>query len=392
MLVSTSLVWSSEVKELGIYRRAEKAMWDEGLAKSEHVLRLGLLDDPSDDRARFQMGIVQFFRAVENLGQGLYQYGLDSQQSNAVFMRLPVPKNRNPSEIDHPSFLRLIDSFSGDLMKAERTLAAVEDDRVKAPLHLGKVKFQFSGRENISTSLMEVIKLLPGRGMEVAENNPEFLVHFDRGDVAWLRSYCHVFAGLVDVYHSFDSTAWFDRLSPQVFPRVKTLKEPSDDSLNELRLLDAVRLHQFRLHMLAVTDLNAETWRHIRSETDNDHEWLPNANQTDQLGVPLSDQQIDAWLSMMSHMHGIFTGERLVPSGLLQFIYPGSERGMGFNVANFLDDAPPNLDYQRILADGINEKYLEPEEGREVVDVMVLWRVGSLFSGQFGVFSAIRMN
>ena len=77
---------------------------------------------------------------------------------------------------------------------------------------------------------------------------------------------------------------------------------------------------------------------------------------------------------------------------MLKYVVPGSEEGMGLSIAKLLDDPPVNFNWDRISNDGINEKYLEPEEGRELLDLMVLFRVGSLFNGPLGIPSAIRMN
>src|SRR4051812_15929054 len=56
------------------------------------------LQDPTDDNARFALGIAQFLRAVERLGGTMNKFGLrqDELTQELPFGRLPVPKNSNP--------------------------------------------------------------------------------------------------------------------------------------------------------------------------------------------------------------------------------------------------------------------------------------------------------
>ena len=379
--------------EYSINVAAQDVMVERGLSRAVHLLEIHLQNAPRDQEARCTLGIVQFLRAVEELGAGMYQYGVRTNLTNAMFVRLPVPENPQPAEINYRAFLRLIDGFSTDLMEAEKNLALIDDYKLKVPFNLSKVAFRFGGPNQEATKLFEVISKLRGTAFSAPQNNPELLIKFDRGDVAWLRAYCHLLSGLIDVYHAYDSKEWFDGFAGRVFPRV--LDELSDvelDDLMEVRLVDPIRMNHFKQHFLAVCDLNAETWRHIRAETDDDYEWLPHPKQTDQLGMPFSDDQINNWLFMMEHVRGVLEGERLIPSTILMYLVPGKHEGNGFNVAKFLDDPPRNLNYERIVAEGIEPKYLEPEEGRELVDVMALVRIGMAFSGPFGPLQALRLN
>lgn len=81
-------------------------------AEGEAALSRGLDANPNDDEARFSLGIVQFFRAVENLGQALHEYGAISENSNAIFLRLPVPKmtihRRLATELSAACLMRLL--------------------------------------------------------------------------------------------------------------------------------------------------------------------------------------------------------------------------------------------------------------------------------------------
>src|SRR5262249_31044537 len=62
------------------------------LAEGEAALRERLKDAPRDDQARFGLGVLQFLRGVERLGQSLHKYGARTENTNIPFLRLPVPK------------------------------------------------------------------------------------------------------------------------------------------------------------------------------------------------------------------------------------------------------------------------------------------------------------
>jgi hypothetical protein len=50
--------------------------------------------DAADKEARFGLGMLQFVRPVEHLGQGLYRHGLQPPHAVSVpLLRLPVPVN-----------------------------------------------------------------------------------------------------------------------------------------------------------------------------------------------------------------------------------------------------------------------------------------------------------
>ena len=157
--------------------------------------------------------------------------------------------------------------------------------------------------------------------------------------------------------------------------------------------MDAPRLRRMRLHLVAVCELNRETWLHIRKETDDDLEWLPHPKQTDQLGLTLSDTDIKAWLAMMERFEGLLNGERLLPSGPLRLIHNGHDLGQGLNMRRVLDDPPADLlNFARLQAKGIDAKFLEPEEGKQLFDLSTVFVVFRLFNGPLGVANAARLN
>ena len=127
---------------------------------------------------------------------------------------------------------------------------------------------------------------------------------------------------------------------------------------------------------------------------NGDFEWLSNPKQTDQLGLPITKQQVDAWLGALTELESLLKGESLIPSSLLIFI-DGENRhaGKGLNLKRFLDDPPLDLmNAKRMRDKGIDAKYLEDEKSRKVIDIAKLFLAIQLFDGPFGFGRAARMN
>ncbi len=374
---------------------AEKFLHEGKFAEGETASLLALDLTPKDDEVRFGLGMIQFVRAVENLGQALYEYGAVSEKATQPFLRLPVPKNDKPSAISYRALGRVLDAFATDLKRAEATLAEIKDDNVKLRLRLAKVTLNFSGKVKERTTLIELLNKLNAGRFDFQKNNPEFRVHFDRGDVSWLRGYCHLLSAMVEGYRAIDEEAGFVQRVGEIFPKIDA---PNDDKKNEewhrgLKIVDAPRLRRMRLHLVAVCETNRETWKHIRKETDDDFEWLPHPKQTDQLGLPLNNERIDRWLGMMEQWEGLLKGERLFPSNLLIFVHQTHPTGKGLNVKKLLDDPQPDLfNTDRLSEKGIDAKYLEVEKEMRIFDINAIFTVWQLFDGPFGFAYAARLN
>ncbi|WP_171183046.1 hypothetical protein [Alienimonas chondri] len=356
---------------------AEAFLHEGRLSEGETALLLTLDADPTNDEARFGLGVLQFVQAVERLGQALHEYGVNGQRSGGIFLRLPVPPNEDAEEPSYKEACRVIDLFLADLDRAERTLAGIEDDDVKLRLRLSKITLNLTGDETGRVALIDVLTSLNGGRFEFQEINPDFRVHFDRGDVAWLRAYCHLLSAMGEAVRAVDWEAAYNE---------RTI-------LDSVRLGDPQRLRRARLHVVAVCELNRETWEHIRDETDDDYEWLPHPRQNDQLGLPISDAQIDGWLRMMDQIKGLFTGERLFPSGLIQLGLQNHPAGQGLNVKTLLDDPPTDLMNEgRLRKEGIDPRYLEAEGPDNRFEPLAILGVVQLFSGPFGIARSVRMN
>src|SRR5262245_34954615 len=152
--------------------RAERFLHNGKFAEGEAALLLALDASPKDDEARFGLGVIQFARAVENLGKALYEYGAVSENATQPFLRLPVPRNRKPSAISYKALGRVLDAFAADLGRAEATLAGVKDDKVKLRLRLARITFDFAGTGEDRTTLIGLLTKLNGGRFDFQRANP----------------------------------------------------------------------------------------------------------------------------------------------------------------------------------------------------------------------------
>jgi hypothetical protein len=356
----------------------EKYLHTGNLAGGEQALVLALEKSPKDDQVRFGLGVLRFVRAVERFGQSLYEYGASSENTSIPFLRLPVPKNDSPVAISYPALGRMFDVFLADLDAAEKTLAGVTDDHVKLPLRLADIKLDLDADRKPTDRLLDILIALNGRQrFDFLAKNKDFLVSFDRGDVAWLRAYCHLISAIIEGYRALDLEVEFENRVKEVFPKVHTRKtnKPELDS-NQVAVAEPARLGNLRKHLLAVCELNRETWKFIRAEKDDDHEWLPNPKQTAVLGLRVREQMIDRWLAMIDQLEGLLKGERVIPNWILRFLNPDAPAGTGLYVKAWLDDPPAVVN---LGPHTIDKKYLSAETDKNLFDIGVLINVWNAF-------------
>lgn len=336
----------------------EQYLHDGRLAHGELALEAALAANPKDDQLRFGLGVLRFMRAVERLGQSLYEYGANTEDNNRMFLRLPVPKNPDPAPITYMAFRRILEDFSRDLASAETALAGISDDTVTLPLRLAAIRFDLTNDGKPDQTFLAIIQKISQQAeYQFLASNPEFLVKFDRGDAAWLRAYCHLFMGFIEGYLAFDTQAAFEDFVAPHFAKARMIEPKAD--INSLLIREPLRLERFRKHILQVAVLNREVWKHIRAETDNDHEWLPNARQSSVLRLPVTDELIDTWLEMMAEVEELFEGRCTLP----QVAMLGRD-GKGLNLKKFLQHPPEALMKEGALLPKLDDALFT--EGRDV--------------------------
>ncbi|MEM9658204.1 MAG: hypothetical protein AAF961_07575, partial [Planctomycetota bacterium] len=186
-----------------------------------------LRTDPGDDNARFALGVTQTLRAVEHLVQSLYHHGLRPPWMMSLpFVRLPVPQNPDPTPLTNDAFRRMIDRFSRELERAEATLAQIESDDVRLPLHFGLFRLDMNndGRADGDEALWKLFNAV-SRARVDQQTAEGFLITFDKGDVHWLRGYCHLLQAVCDLHLAFDTQRLHDLTAQLFFPSAEIKHE-----------------------------------------------------------------------------------------------------------------------------------------------------------------------
>jgi hypothetical protein len=323
----------------GATARAGKPIWptkSQVADKQQRGILGELAQTNSVDQIRFAAGSAQFLEAIEHFGQSLYKYGFQTPVAFRMLgrmLQLPVPVNPEPQLLTHAAADQVLKDFLGDLNKAEHTLARVKDDKVKLPIRLTAIRLDLRGDGNRNISLLKVMTPFFAGAAFYKDN--ELLVNFDRGDVAWLRGYCHLLEASCEFILAHDCRDLFDIAAPQLFPRVQTRipfmvdradrNKPNGWERNAILDLIAAA-HMIRLpvreparmraaldHLEQMIKLGRESWKYILAEDDDDHEWIPNPRQKGALGVAVTQGMVDSWMEFLDEAQALLQGKRLVP-------------------------------------------------------------------------------
>jgi hypothetical protein len=313
----------------------DKFLIEGRLADGEKALTEALADNPKDAQARFGLGTVQFLRAVERMVQSFHRFGMrpDPAGGTIPFARLPVPENKAPQPIRYADLRAVFEALVVDLRKAEATLAQVDDPTVKLPIHFGQIRLDVDGDGKASEE--ETLWKLYARLNTQARFTPE-VITFDRGDVAWLRGYCHLLMAYGEVYLAHDGKELFERTAHLFFERPDTpfasfgkgkaafeggpgIGQVADlialIHLLRLPVLEPIRMSAVLDHLKAMVALSRESWKFYMAETDDDHEWIPNPKQTGVIpGVKITEEMVKGWtITFLDEADDLLAGRKLVP-------------------------------------------------------------------------------
>jgi hypothetical protein len=375
----------------------EDALHRGKLADAERMLGDALHDRPDDEQALFALGVVQFLRAVEGRIQALFRHGFHNDPlGNFLFSNLPIPQNSKPEPLDYKTARRLLQTWVDDLGRVETTLKKVKSPQVKLPLHLGLIRLDFDGdgKAEEDETLWKVYARF-NQGANVSQEAAKsFVIALDRGDVDWLRGYCHVLSALTEVLLAHDFEEVFNRTGYLLFDGVQppepflSESKPLRDRFDSKEILDLVAMiHLIRLpvaeperlrsalaHMEAMVTLSRSSWKFILSETDNDHEWVPNPKQSTVIpNVQVTAEMVEGWQRFLDEFESILQGKKLAP------FWRGNEPRRGINVRRVFTE-PRTLDLVLWVQGSAAAPYLEAGE----ISSTETWsRFNRIFRGEF---------
>jgi len=312
------------------------------LADGIKVIESALSRDAKNDSLRFQLGLAQFFAALEKLEQDWHRLGLHDSLFGEMlpFLRLPVPQNQKPERVTNESGRKVIANFISRLGEVSETLAKVGDnEEMKITLRPGLVRLDFDGDGNAGEDevMWRVIaRLVPGARFG-GEDAKGFMVKLDLGDVRWLQGYCNLLSAIGEVVLAHDTEKLFQYTAPVFFADADTpfeflkhrkrnrhgfFADSLDDIFDGIAFIHLLsfpvkepqRMKSALHHLEEVTKFSRQSWRAILAETDDDHEWIPNPKQTSVLGgAKVSGEMIQGWFGFLDEVDAILAGKKLLP-------------------------------------------------------------------------------
>ncbi len=319
-------------------------------AAGEAAMLAQLQNNPGDDQARFSLGVTQLLGGVEHLAQSLHRYGLRQTSVTRFlpFLRLPIPPNASPETLRYEDTRSVLQTLLNDLAKVEATLAPIQDANVKLPLRFGLIKIDLNadGKLEAEESFWRVFEAVNRTGITERQAQA-FSIAFDAGDVLWLRGYTHLLSGVLEFALAHDGQQFFNTLAHTMFEKPETpykflvdgrssnsYGDPTDflDIVAFFHLLnfpvqEPDRMAKALQHWQSVTALSRQSWQLIRTEKDNDREWLPNPSQTAVIpNARVTDAMIDGWMAFLDEADALLAGKTLIP-----FWRSSEARGVNLN-------------------------------------------------------------
>lgn len=311
------------------------------LAESLVIQKKRAEDQPDNQSEKFRLGMMQFLRAIEGLGQDHYRYGFDPGTSFSIpLMRLPVPRNNDPEKLTYTEARSIVRRLLKRLSAAQQTLASIKTDgtEIRVPVDLTKLSLDLNNDKAYSDkeSILYLSAAIQSGGRFAATKVPKsFPVMFDNADVSWLEGYTHVLSSLCEVALAYDWENHFNTSAILFYPNVETPFEFLKDELREsvmsfstTSVFDLVAfLHNINYeckqpkrmlaaleHMEAVVTCSRKTWALIEAETDDDREWLPSPKQTSIMGsLKITPQIAGGWQDVTDEFEALLKGEKLAP-------------------------------------------------------------------------------
>ena len=376
---------------------AEQYMLEGRLRDGEKELTKHLAENPQDDEARFGLGAIQFLLTFEHLGTSLYEHGLRTERAfprAARQFRDMLPQNPDPKEISYEEVRRIVQTLLDDLKKAEATLAKIEDDNVKLPLHVGLIKIDLFGLGkpvNAAFVLGQIEADVPEDPVR------SFVIGFDRGDVNWLRGYCHFLSACGEVLLAVDGQEMFDCTAHLFFEKVATPHKflvEEDRNFERAMLWDRAlfsdiiafihlmrfpmkepaRMEAAHAHLQATAANSREMWNHYKAEMDDDREWIPNPRQTGVMQVKVTEEMIATWLTTVEESEQVLAGKKLIP------FWRGNNGRRGVNLRRVFTE-PRDIDPILWVQGTAATPYLEEGEITEFADADTLRQINDTFGG-----------
>lgn len=352
---------------------------------------------PDDALVEYALGTALFLRAIEQLTQDLYRYGLRSESPELPFVRLPVPDNPDPEVLTYEAWRAVLQRFTDNLASAAEVLGGVEDPTVKLRLPMGLIRVDFDGDGSAGPEerLWRLVTTVAWRAAKLSEEDKAFPIAFDAADAHWMIGYSHLLRALTELWLGHDTRAFHDYVGGVFFagapnPRIGLRAGPGAvGGFSAGRLADIIaaihlisfdvtepeRVARVRTHLLEMISQSRASWTDIQAETDDDREWIPNAQQTSLTPLDVDAAQILGWQAFLDEAEAVLEGQSLLPHWRVD--------GLGINLRRVFEE-PGTLDLVLWVHGAAALPYLE--RGR-IVSERTARSLAAAFEGRFLAFA-----
>lgn len=334
-------------------------------------LKKGLIEykNPAINAEKFSLATLQVLDAVQTFSSTVSQLGFRPEMAGngLPFLRVVPFSGPTTNEASRAAIGAAFDHLKLGLEQANQTLTRITDKDFEVEVNLSKLKIDLAGNGTnvLLITALSRIWTVPTQ----TTNDQDVLIHFDRSDAYWLQGYTHCLIGMIDVLQTYDWQPVWNQCAHLVFqhpnpmPPIALHEAPSNGrwvmwvdlvaAIHDMRLnpTNPNGLAEAREQFLQMIACSRLTWKSIGAETDNNHEWLPNSQQTGPGGAQITQQQIDGWLRLMDELELVLNGEKLLPHWRIQ-------AGTGINVAKLVKNPPP-LDIILMIQGSAFIPYLE---------------------------------
>ncbi|MHC5541573.1 hypothetical protein ACYOEI_25405, partial [Singulisphaera rosea] len=282
-----------------------------------------------------------------------------------------------------------------DLAEVDATLAGITSPDVKLPLRFGLIRLDFDGDGTAGEdeTLWKIYANFNRQANVTAEAARAFVIAFDRGDVDWLRGYCHVLSALTEILLTYDFEDVFNHTSYLLFRGAKAPEKFLEEGTGQKddfvgQILDiAATIHLIRLpateparltsalaHLESMVALSRSSWAFIKAESDDDREWIPKPGQHSVVpNVEVNAEMVEGWGHVLDELESILKGKTLAP------FWRGQDRSRGINVRKVFTE-PRIFDLVLWIQGTGVSPYLE----RGHVTSAETWaRINRIFRGEF---------
>lgn len=312
--------------------------------------------DTVTDTQKLEFALLQLCRAFEKVSGDFYEI-IDPK----YYQDVKMPPNNNTREVTFEEFYGMIDEFYKTLETTEALLKEIKDKNINLKLYAGKYYLDINnnGQREEWEWLPNIFRPVMPMDSFSKEKLEQFYIGFDYSDVLWLRGYCNFMMHHINFILTYDwEYQFYLYLTNQPIAKIPESKKIEWFRINPflattVPVKDASRMKKAYEQILEVFRLSRETWAAIKSETDNDQEWLPQPRQQGVFfNIPITDELVDSWHVLLNNGESFLRGDRHIPYKL--------DQGLYINLYKYYHN-PKEIDLSKIIMnlDDFLKPYLE---------------------------------